>query len=254
MDCFDLSGKVALVTGSSKGIGFSIASHLARAGARVVISSRKEQPCQEAADAIRAAGGEAVAIPGNVGRDEDRQRMIAETREQLGPIDVLICNAAANPYYGPMAEITDEAYHKTMDTNVLGALRLGGLVREEMAARGGGSMIVVASIAALRGVGNLGAYGVSKAAVVHLVRQLAVEWGRDNVRVNAILPGLVKTDFARKLWEDPAAEERVLRSYPLARLGEPDDIGPAAVFLASRAGAWITGHALVIDGGTTIKE
>jgi len=252
-NAFDLSDKVAIVTGSSKGIGRSIAEHLARAGANVVISSRKPEPCREVAEAIRDEGGSAVDIPANVGKTEDLERLVAETRERLGPIDILVCNAAANPYYGPLTDISDEAYHKTLDTNILSNIRLCGLVLPDMADRGGGSVIVVSSIGGLRASPYLGAYGISKAADNSLVRTLAVEWGSKNIRVNAILPGLVKTDFARALWENPEAERTAQERFPLKRLGVPDDIGPAAVFLASAAGAWMTGQSLVIDGGSTIS-
>ena len=254
LEAFDLTGKVAIVTGSSKGIGRSIAEQLAQAGAAVVVSSRKAEACEPVAQAIRQAGGKAEVIPAHVGREEDRAHLVEETLKRLGRLDVLVCNAAANPYYGPLARVEDAAYHKTMDTNVLGALRLSGLAHPHLIKQGGGSIIFVASIAGLRGVPNLGSYSVSKAAMIQLARSLAVDWGRDHIRVNCILPGLVKTDFARALWENPALAEEGLRRNPLGRLGEPDDIGPAAVFLASRAGAWVTGSALVIDGGTTIME
>ncbi len=246
---FDLTGQVAIVTGSSKGIGRSIAENMAQAGARVVISSRKEGPCIEVAAAINENGGEAVAIPANVGKHEDLQNLVSECRKKLGKIGILVCNAAANPYYGPLADISDAAYHKTMDTNILSVIRLCGLVRQDMVELGGGSMIVVSSVGALKATEVLGAYAISKAADVSLVRHLAVEWGKHNIRINGLLPGLVKTDFARALWDNPEAEEMTKTRYPLRRLGEPDDLGPAAVFLASRAGAWMTGQSLIIDGG-----
>ena len=254
LKAFDLTGKVAIVTGSSKGIGRSIAEQMAAAGATVVVSSRKADACEPVAQVIRQAGGKAEVIPANVGREEDRARLVEETVKRLGRLDVMVCNAAANPYYGPLAKVDDATYHKTMDTNVLGSLRLSTLAHPHLVKQGGGAVIFVASIAGLRGVPNLGPYSISKAAVIQMARSLAVEWGRDKVRVNCILPGLVKTDFARALWDNPALAEDGLRRNPMGRLGEPDDIGPAAVFLASRAGAWITGSAIVIDGGTTIME
>jgi len=252
MNPFDLSGKVAVVTGSTKGIGRSMAEHLARAGAAVVISSRKADACDAVADAIRAEGGRAAAIPCHVGREEELHRLVAETERQLGPIDVLVCNAAANPYYGPLLDAGDDAYHKTLDTNILSILQLCRRVVPGMAQRGGGSVIVVSSIGGIRATPGLGLYQISKAADLALVRALALEWGPRNVRVNSILPGLVKTDFARALWETPDAEARTKARFPLNRLGEPDDIGPAAVFLAGPAGAWMTGQQLIIDGGTTV--
>ncbi len=252
MNPFDLSGKTAVVTGSSLGIGRSIAEHLAAAGARVVISSRKEGPCREVAEAINGNGGEAIAITANVGKQGDLENLVAETNRQFGPIDTLVCNAAANPYYGPLTEITDEAYHKTLDTNILGIIRLFGLTAPAMVERGGGSLIVVSSVGAVKATPNLGAYAISKAADLQLVRTLAAEWGEKNIRVNAIMPGLVKTEFARKLWDNPQAAEKASTRLPLRRLGESDDIGPAAVFLASRAGEWMTGQSMIIDGGSLL--
>lgn len=243
-----------MVTGSSKGIGRAVAEHLARAGARVVISSRKAEPCEAVASSLSAEGCEAVAIPCHVGRAEDVERLVAETRRRLGPIDILVANAAANPYYGPLLDIPEEAYHKTMDTNVLSTLRLCRLVREDMAAQGGGSVILVSSVGGIKATPNLGAYGVSKAADIQLARSLAAELGGQGIRVNCLLPGLVKTDFARALWERPGADDEARRGLPLQRLGEPEDIGPAAVFLASPASRWMTGQVLVIDGGATIVQ
>jgi len=249
---FDLEGKVALITGSSRGIGRAIAEGMARARAKVVISSRKADSCDEAASAILNDGGDAVPIPCHVGRKGDLERLVAETRRHFGHIDCLVCNAAVNPYYGPMAGITDEAFTKIIDVNVHSVLRLIHMVLPEMAERGSGSIILMASIAGLRGSRMLGMYAVSKAAVMQLARNLAVEWGPRGVRVNCIAPGIVRTDFARTLWEDPKVAEQATQSYPLRRLGEPDDIAGAAIFLASRAGEWITGQTLVIDGGATI--
>ncbi|MCZ6472409.1 MAG: SDR family oxidoreductase [SAR324 cluster bacterium] len=252
MNPFDLSDKTAVVTGSSLGIGRSIAEHMARAGARVVISSRKEKACQEVAAAINRNGGQAIAVPANVSNQDHLENLIAETNKQFGPVDILVCNAAANPYYGPLTEITDEAYHKTLDTNILSLIRLFGLVAEGMAARGGGSLIVISSVGAVKATPNLGAYAISKAADLQVVRTLAAEWGEKQIRVNAILPGLVKTEFARVLWDNPDAEKKASTRLPLRRLGESDDIGPAAVFLASRAGEWMTGQSLIIDGGSLL--
>ncbi len=252
MDTFDLTGKVAIVTGSSKGIGRAIAEHLAASGAKVVISSRKVEPCEEVAQAIRARGHQAIAIACHVGQKEAIQHLMQETRKQYGPVDILVCNAAANPYYGHMTDMPDEPYHKTLDTNVLSPLWMVKEVLPDMKKRGGGAIILVSSVGSLKGSEFLGAYAVSKAAMNQLARNLAIELGPHNIRVNAILPGLVKTDFAKALWSTPEGMARIKR-FPLARVGEPDDIGPAAVFLASRAGQWITGQTLVIDGGATIQ-
>ena len=251
-ELFSLHGQVAVVTGASKGIGRAIAEAMAAAGAKVVISSRKLELCEEVADAINESGGEAIALACNISRKEDLQGLVDRTLELWGRIDTLVCNAAVNPYYGPLAEIDDEAYDKTMTANLQSGLWLCNMVIPGMAARAGGAVILVSSIAGLKGHSNLGVYALSKAADMQLARNLAVEWGRSNVRVNTIAPGLVRTDMARALWEDPERLSHALESYPLGRIGEPEDIAGAAVFLASRAGNFMTGQTLVIDGGTTV--
>jgi dehydrogenase/reductase SDR family protein 4 len=238
---FNLTGQVAVVTGSTKGIGRAIAEEMARAGSKVVISSRKAEACEEVAAAIVKEGHEAIAIPCHIGRREDCEA-----------IDTLICNAAINPYYGPMTKLSDEVFSKVMETNVRSNLWLANLVQPEMAARRDGTIIIVSSIGGLKGTDILGIYAISKAADMQLARNLAVEWGPDNIRVNCIAPGLVKTDFARALWEDPELRKGSEDRTALRRLGEPEDIAGAAVFLASRAGRWITGQSIVIDGGRTI--
>jgi dehydrogenase/reductase SDR family protein 4 len=249
---FDLTGQVAVITGSTKGIGRAIAEEMARAGSKVVISSRKADACEEVAGAIVKAGHEAIAIPCHIGRREDCEALIAKTREKWGKIDTLVCNAAINPYYGPMSKLTDEVFNKVMETNVRSNLWLANLVQPEMAARRDGTIIIVSSIGGLKGTDILGIYCLSKAADMQLARNLAVEWGPDNIRVNCIAPGLVKTDFARALWEDPELRKGSEDRTALRRLGDPEDISGAAVFLASRAGRWITGQTIVIDGGRTI--
>jgi dehydrogenase/reductase SDR family protein 4 len=249
---FNLTGHVAVVTGSTKGIGRAIAEEMARAGSKVVISSRKPEACEEVADAIVKGGHEAIAIPCHIGRRADCEALIAKTREKWGKIDTLICNAAINPYYGPMTKLSDEVFSKVMETNVRSNLWLANLVQPEMAARRDGTIIIVSSIGGLKGTDILGIYAISKAADMQLARNLAVEWGPDNIRVNCIAPGLVKTDFARALWEDPELRKGSEDRTALRRLGEPEDIAGAAVFLASRAGRWITGQTIVIDGGRTI--
>jgi NAD(P)-dependent dehydrogenase (short-subunit alcohol dehydrogenase family) len=248
---FDLTGKVAIVTGSSKGIGRAIAEALARAGAKVVVSSRKADACEAVAAELVKEKREAIAIPCHIGRREECQALIEKTRAKWGKIDVLVCNAAVNPYYGPMTGLTDDAFDKVMQTNVRSNLWLANLVQPEMAARRDGVIVIVSSIGGLKGTDSLGIYAISKAADMQLARNLAVEWGQHNIRVNCIAPGLVRTDFARALWENPKLLESTERRTPLRRIGEPEDIAGAAVFLASRAGAWMTGQTIVIDGGVT---
>src|SRR4051795_4406446 len=249
---FDLTDKVAVVTGSSRGIGRSIAETMARMGAKVVISSRKAEACEPIAGDIRKKGGEAVVIPCNISRRDEVEALIRGAEDKLGPVDILVCNAAVNPYYGPLGEITDEAFDKIMGANVKSNLWLCSLAIPGMAARGGGAVVIVSSIAGIRGTEMIGAYGISKAADFALCRNLAVEWGPKNVRVNCIAPGLVKTDFARALWEDEGALAERNRQTPLRRIGAPEDIAPAAVFLASSASSFMTGQIVVIDGGVTI--
>ncbi len=254
MQLFDLSGKVALVTGSTKGIGEAIVHRLAEHGAKVVVSSRKADACEKVAGAINGKYGAGIAapIPCNINYKEQLQGLVDATRQTFGKIDVLVCNAALNPYFGPGMNIPDEAFDKIMGANVRSNHWLCQLVLPEMVSRKDGAIIIVSSIAGLRGTPVIGAYGISKAADFQMARNIAVEYGPYNIRANCIAPGLVKTDFARALWETPEAETRSAFGNPLRRLGEPDDIAGAAVFLASRAGSWMTGQAIVIDGGTTI--
>jgi NAD(P)-dependent dehydrogenase (short-subunit alcohol dehydrogenase family) len=249
---FDLTGQVAVITGSSKGIGRSIAEIMAAMGAKVVVSSRKADACEEVAATIRKDGGEAVVIPCNIGRKPEVEALVKGTLDKFGRIDALVCNAAVNPYFGPLAGVGDDAFDKIMATNIKSNLWLANLAIPGMAERGGGTVTIVSSIGGIRGSSMLGAYGISKAADFSLARSLAVEWGPKNVRVNCIAPGLVKTDFARALWEDPANLKKRTDTTPLRRIGEPDDIGGIAAFLASRAARFITGQVIVADGGVTI--
>ena len=254
MSLFDLTGKVAVVTGSSRGIGRAIAEELAAQGARVVISSRKAEACQEVADGINAKHGEgrAIVIPASISSKDALQALIDGTRNQFGPVDILVCNAASNPYYGSINGISDDQFRKILDNNILSSHWLIQMVLPEMVARRDGAIIIVSSIGGLRGSPTIGAYNVSKAADFQLVRNYAVENGPHNIRINAIAPGLIRTDFARALWEDPKVEESVNRMTPMRRLGEPRDLAGAAVFLGSAAGAYVTGQMIVVDGGATI--
>ena len=246
---FDLSGKVAIVTGGSRGIGRAICERLAQHGAKVVVSSRKLDACQEVVDGISANGGTAMAVACNIGRKPELQALVEATIAAYGQVDVLVCNAAVNPYFGPSQDIPDEAYDRIMNSNVRSNLWLCQMSIPAMAERGEGSVIIVSSIGGFRGSPRLGIYGVSKAADMQLARALATEWGPHGVRVNAIAPGLVRTDFARTLWEDPVNLKKRTRDTPLLRIGEPDEIAGAAVFLASAAAGFMTGQSMVIDGG-----
>jgi NAD(P)-dependent dehydrogenase (short-subunit alcohol dehydrogenase family) len=251
---FDLKGKVAIITGSSRGIGRSIAERMAAAGARVVVSSRKAEACADVVAAIEGSGAEACAIACNVSRQEQLEGLVTQTLERWGRIDILVCNAAVNPYFGPMSGISAEAYAKIMDSNVGSTFRLCNLAAPHIARAGGGSIIIITSIGGNQGSATLGVYGMSKAAETALVRNLAVEWGPQGIRANCIAPGLIRTDFSRALWENPQLLSAVEKGTPLRRIGEPDDIGGVAVFLASPAAAYLTGQTLTVDGGITVKE
>ncbi len=255
MSLFDLSGKVAVVTGSSRGIGKAIALRFAAQGARVVVSSRKQDACQAVVDEITAAYGEgkAVAIAASISSKDALTDLVAQTNDRLGPIDVLVCNAASNPYYGPLADISDDQFRKIMDNNILSNHWLVQLTAPQMIARKDGAIIIVSSIGGLKGSPVIGAYNVSKAADMQLARNYAVEYGRHNVRVNCIAPGLIRTDFAKALWENPDTLKSATATTPLARIGEPDEIAGAAVFLAAAAGRFTTGQTIVVDGGQTIS-
>ena len=254
MTLFSLAGKVAIITGSSRGIGRAIAQRMAEHGAKVVISSRKLDACTGVADDINARYGadSAFAHAASISRKEDLQALVDATRKRWGRIDVVVCNAASNPHYGPMSTITDDQFRKVLDNNIVSNHWLIQMVLPEMIERRDGSVIIVSSVGGLRGSSTIGAYNISKAADFQLARNLAVEVGPHNVRVNCIAPGLIKTDFAKALWEDPGRLEIVNKHVPLRRIGEPDEIAGAAVFLASAAGSFVTGQAIVADGGATI--
>jgi NAD(P)-dependent dehydrogenase (short-subunit alcohol dehydrogenase family) len=249
---FDLTGKVALLTGASKGMGLAMAEGLAEHGARVVISSRKLDQCEKVADAIndRIGPDTATAIACNIGYKEQLQALVDETRERLGPIDVLVHNAGVNPFYGSMSEIPDEAFDKIMGSNVRSVHWLCQMVGPDMIGKGNGAIMVTSSTGAFHASEVLGTYGISKLADIALVRNLAAEWGPHGVRVNAICPGLIRTDFAKALWDNPEAAQRANEQIPLRRLGEPDDLKGLAVFLASDASSYITGQALTVCGGS----
>ena len=225
---------------------------MAEQGAKVVISSRNQDACDEVAGEISGQGGEALAIACNINYQEQLQNLVEQTKQQLGGIDILVCNAALNPYFGPSQDIPDALFDKVMHANIGSVHRLCQLVLPDMAAAGGGAVIIVSSIGGLKGTPNLGAYAISKAANMQIARNLAVEWGPSNIRVNCIAPGLVRTEFARALWENPEIYEATVTRYPLRRIGEPDEIAGAAVLLASDAGSFTTGQTIVIDGGGTI--
>ncbi len=251
---FDLTGKVALLTGASKGMGLSMATGLAQHGATVVISARKQDQLDIAAAQINEAVGADRAIPVscNVGYKEQLASLVDTAHAKAGPIDIVVGNAGVNPYYGPTSEIPDAAYEKTMQANVQANLWLAQLVVPDMVAKGAGSMMFTSSIGAFKPSEMLGTYGMSKLALIGLVRNLAAEFGPKGVRFNAICPGLVKTDFARELWDNPEVAKRIENEIPLRRLGEPDDFAGLAVFLASDASRYMTGQALTVCGGSNM--
>ncbi len=253
MSLFDLTGKVAIITGSSRGIGQAIAAEMADHGAKVVISSRNQEACNEVAAAINAKRqGTAIAVASSLSSKESLQNLVDETRKAFGKVDVLVCNAASNPHYGPMATITDEQLRKTLDHNIVSQHWLIQMVAPEMIARKSGSIVIISSIGGLRGSPILGAYAITKAADIQMTKNLAREYGPDNVRINSIAPGLVKTDFAKALWENPENLRDSTASAAMGRIGEPREIAGAAVFLASDASSFMTGQTIVIDGGVVV--
>jgi len=255
MSLFNLNNKSILITGSSRGIGKSIARHCAIHGANVIISSRKLNICEQTADEINNEVGKELAHPiaANISDENQLDELVNKTREKLGKIDVLICNAATNPFMGSMLDMPNDKFDKVMNNNIKSNQILCNLVLPEMIDRKDGSIIIISSIAAIKGSAILGAYNISKAADVMIVKNIAAEFGHKNIRANSIAPGLIKTDFAKALWENPDILKTVLRTTPMQRIGEPDEIAGVAVMLASEAGNYINGQTIVVDGGTTIS-
>ncbi len=254
MSLFNLKNKSILITGSSRGIGKAIAYQCAEHGAKVIISSRKLDVCEQTAIEINTKLGSEVAyaIPANISDDNQLDNLVNETRKKIGKIDVLICNAATNPFMGSMLDMPIEKFDKVMHNNIRSNQILCNLVLPEMISKEDGSIIIISSIAAIKGSPILGAYNISKAADVMIVKNIAAEFGHKNIRANSIAPGLIKTDFAKALWENPDILKTVLSSTPMQRIGVPDEIAGVAVMLASDAGNYINGQTIVVDGGTTI--
>ncbi|MGQ0531457.1 MAG: SDR family NAD(P)-dependent oxidoreductase [Caulobacteraceae bacterium] len=248
---FDLAGKSAIITGSSRGIGKAIAHRMAEHGANVVVSSRKADACEAAAAEINDKVGRraAIAVPANIAVKEALKNLVDETNRAFGKIDICVCNAASNPYFGPMGGISDDQFMKILQNNVISNHWLINMCAPQMRDRKDGAVIIISSIGGLKGSPVIGAYDISKAADMQLARNLATEFGLDNVRVNTIAPGLVQTDFARALWENPTILKASTERSALKRIGQPDEIASMAVFLASKAGGFTTGQTFVIDGG-----
>ncbi|MFK7753832.1 MAG: SDR family NAD(P)-dependent oxidoreductase [Sedimentitalea sp.] len=251
---FDLTGKVALLTGASKGMGLAMATGLAKHGATVVISARKMDQLENAVEVINTAAGRDCALPVscNIAEKDQIAALVETAQSKAGPVDIVVGNAGVNPYYGAIHDISDDAYERTMAANVQSNLWLAQMVLDDMKAKGGGSMMFTSSIGAFKPSDTLGTYGMSKLALIGLVRNLATEYGPHGVRVNAICPGLVKTDFARALWDDPAVEAKYNKTIPMRRLGQPEDFTGLAVFLASDSSQYMTGQALTVCGGSSM--
>ena len=253
MSLFDLSGKTAIVTGSTRGIGKAIAEHYAAHGANVVISSRTADMCEAVAAEINARdGGRAIALPASISSKQALKDMVAKARDAFGGIDILVANAASNPHYGPMAGITDEAFRKILDNNIISNHWLAQLCLPDMIEKRDGAIIIISSIGGLRGSPVIGAYCISKAADMQIARNYAVEYGKHNIRTNCIAPGLIRTDFAKALWDNPEAEAQFNASHPRRRMGVADELAGAALFLGSAAGSYVNGQTIVVDGGSTI--
>jgi NAD(P)-dependent dehydrogenase (short-subunit alcohol dehydrogenase family) len=252
-DIFSLEGKVALVTGASRGIGECMAQTFGRAGAKVIVASRKQEGVNQVAARINEAGGDAIAIAANVSDADDRERLAASSVEWAGRIDILVNNAGTNPAPGPLADVSESAWNKVFAVNLDAALFLSQLVFRAWMKDNGGSIINTASTGAYETSIFTGAYNITKAALVHLTACLANEWGHMGIRVNAIAPGLIRTDLSRALWESPEGAKAVKR-FPIGRLGEVEDLAGVALFLASEASAFVTGQTMVVDGGQLVHS
>jgi NAD(P)-dependent dehydrogenase (short-subunit alcohol dehydrogenase family) len=246
---FRLDGKVAIVTGGTRGIGLAIATTLARAGAKVVISSRKADHVDAAVTLLREDGLDVVGIPANMGKAADAHELAARTVEHFDGIDIIVNNAATNPIFGPLQQATSDAFDKIFDVNVKGPFELCKTAHSVMVERGGGAIVNVSSIGGVTPEAGLGLYSMSKSALISLTKVMAQEWGADGIRANAICPGLIKTKFSSALWQDEAIADKVLGHQPLRRIGVPDDVAGLALFLASDASAYCTGSVYMVDGG-----
>lgn len=253
-DIFRLDGKVALITGSTRGIGLATARMMARAGARIVISSRKAPACEAALAAFKRDGHAAIAVPAHVGNAEDRQRLVREALAAFGRIDVLVTNAAVNPIFAALQDVPLEVWNKVLETNLTAPWHLSQLVLPQMAQHGGGAMVMLSSVASMMALPKSGPYVISKAAGNHLTQQLAAEWGPQNIRVNAVVPGTTRTDMIRSIFADEKAMNTEIRKTALRRIGEPEDVAAAVLFLASDAARQITGQLLVVDGGQMLSH
>lgn len=251
---FLLTGKVALLTGSTRGIGLAAARMLARQGARVAVSSRKAEACSAVESELRDAGFDAIGIAAHAARADDLEHLVAAVVERFGRLDILVCNAAINPSFDPLTELPEDSWARILDTNLSGPLRLARLALPHIAAAGGGAMVSVSSVNARFGLAGSGAYGVSKAALEQMTRQLAVEWGGRGIRVNAVAPGTVRTDMIRALLEKPGFIDTIQGNTPTGRIGEPEDVAAAIGFLVCDEARHITGQVLTVDGGQTITR
>ena len=253
MSLFNLKNKSFLITGSSKGIGKSIAFHAADHGAQVIISSRKIDACKETANEINEHCGAEVAFPiqANIAHEEELNNLVNQTNKLLGKIDVLICNAATNPFMGSMADIPSDAFDKVMNNNIKANHILTNLVTPQMIDRKDGVIIIISSVGGTIGSNLIGTYNISKAADIQMVKNIAVEYGHHNIRANTVAPGLIRTDFARGLWENPVIHEQYTKTHPMRRIGEPDEVAGVVIMLASDAGKYINGQTIIVDGGAT---